>query len=213
MKLDFGVVYQGFYGDSARTVPVGKVSEEARRRWWTPPASRWQGHPGDGAGQPHRGHRARGPAHVEAWASRVVRDFVGTASAGSCTRHPRCPTTASRAPDAPAAGMVLAVEPMVNAGTAEVEVLEDDWTAVTLDGKPSAHFEHTILVTDRRPGGAHPVPGRKLNVGGAGNTRFRAVGMAARFPCARRLASLRRSAIPPRFQEVRSQDGLLIAEG
>ena len=155
VKLDFGVVYEGFYGDSARTVPVGEglprrpsaLSEATRRV----------------AGG---GHRQRsGPATASATSAtrsrptseakgfmRWCATSSGTASAGSSTRRPRCPTTGRQGTGMQLRpGMVLAIEPMVNAGTPEVDVLDDDWTAVTLDGRLSAHWEHTILVTETGP--------------------------------------------------------------
>jgi methionyl aminopeptidase len=153
MKLDFGVSIEGFYGDAARTVPVGKVSDEARR---LSEATRESLEAGIAA------IRHAVQSHVEPLGFSVVRDFVGHGIGRKLHEAPQIPnygrpgTLESLRP-----GMVLAVEPMVNAGAAAVDVLDDGWTAVTLDGRLSAHWEHTILVTEtghevltRSPAGA-----------------------------------------------------------
>ncbi len=152
MKLDFGVVFKGFFGDAARTVPVGKVSGEAEKLIKATRESLNRGiaqmvagnHVGD------IGHAVQ--SYVEARGFSVVRDFVGHGIGRRLHEDPRVPNhgkpgtlTELRS------GMTLAVEPMVNVGTEKVAVLDDDWTAVTLDGKLSAHFEHTILVTEGAP--------------------------------------------------------------
>src|SRR5262249_54676387 len=143
MKLDFGVSIEGFYGDAARTVPVGKVSEEARR---LSEATRQSLEAAIAAIRPAV------QSHVEPLGFSVVRDFVGHGIGRKLHEAPQIPnygrpgTLESLRP-----GMVLAVEPMVNAGTAAVDVLDDGWTAVTIDGRLSAHWEHTILVTDTGP--------------------------------------------------------------
>jgi methionyl aminopeptidase len=154
IKLDFGVSVEGFYGDAARTVPVGKVSEQARRLAEATRASLEAGieaiRPGNRVGD--IGHAVQ--SHVERLGYSVVRDFVGHGIGRKLHEPPQVPnygrpgTLESLRP-----GMVLAVEPMVNAGTHAVDVLDDGWTAVTLDGQLSAHWEHTILVVE----GGHEV--------------------------------------------------------
>jgi methionyl aminopeptidase len=154
IKLDFGVSVEGFFGDAARTVPVGKVSEQARRLAEATRASLEAGieaiRPGNRVGD--IGHAVQ--SHVEPLGYSVVRDFVGHGIGRKLHEAPQVPnygrpgTLESLRP-----GMVLAVEPMVNAGTHAVDVLDDGWTAVTLDGKLSAHWEHTILVVE----GGHEV--------------------------------------------------------
>ena len=154
VKLDFGVSYEGFYGDAARTVPVGNVSEEARRLSEATRASLEAAirtiRPGNRVGD--IGHAVQ--SHVEPLGFSVVRDFVGHGIGRKLHEAPQVPnygrpgTLESSRP-----GMVLAVEPMINAGTAAVDVLDDGWTAVTLDGRLSAHWEHTILVVE----GGHEV--------------------------------------------------------
>jgi methionyl aminopeptidase len=143
MKLDFGVVYKGYYGDSARTVPVGKVSDEARALLEATRESLFKGIeqmvPGNRLGD--IGHAVQ--KHAEGKGFAVVRELheapqvpnYGFPGQGMKLRP----------------GVVLAIEPMVNVGTFKVKTLSDDWTAVTLDGKLSAHWEHTIAVTENGP--------------------------------------------------------------
>ena len=152
MKLDFGVVYRGFFGDSARTVPVGKVTPEAQalvdatRQSLEKAIQVMQA--GNRIGD--IGHAVQ--THVEARGFSVVRDFVGHGIGRKLHEPPQVPNYGQAGAGMKLRpGMVLAVEPMVNQGTADVEVLEDDWTAVTVDGKLSAHFEHTILISERGP--------------------------------------------------------------
>lgn len=152
MKLDFGVVYKGYFGDSARTVPVGKVSPEARA---LVEATREALRKAIGAAVPGNrigdiGHAVQ--SHVEGRGFSVVRDFVGHGIGKTLHEEPQVPNFGRPGQGMKLRpGMVLAIEPMVNAGTHEVQVLDDDWTAVTLDRKLSAHFEHTVLVTDGGP--------------------------------------------------------------
>jgi methionyl aminopeptidase len=152
MKLDFGVVYRGFFGDSARTVPVGRVTPEARALM---DATRESLHKAiqtmrSGSRIGDIGHAVQ--SHVEARGFSVVRDFVGHGIGRKLHEYPQVPNHGQAGAGMKLRpGMVLAVEPMVNQGTPDVEVLEDDWTAVTVDGKLSAHFEHTILVTEDGP--------------------------------------------------------------
>ena len=152
MKLDFGVVYQGFYGDSARTVPVGKVSAQAQALVDATREALAQAIaamiPGNRLGD--IGHAIQ--SYVEPRGFSVVRDFVGHGIGRALHEPPQVPNYGSPGSGMRLRpGMVLAVEPMINAGVPQVEVLEDDWTAVTRDGKLSAHFEHTILVTEQGP--------------------------------------------------------------
>jgi methionyl aminopeptidase len=152
LKLDFGAVYRGLYADAARTVAVGRVSAEAARLLETAREALWKGIgamvPGQRVGD--IGHAVQ--RHVEGRGFSVVRDFTGHGIGRQLHEEPRVPNHG-----APGSGprlrpgMALAVEPMVNAGTDEVYLLDDDWTAVTADGRLSAHFEHTILVTERGP--------------------------------------------------------------
>jgi methionyl aminopeptidase len=152
MKLDFGVVYRGFFGDSARTVPVGKVSREARALVETTRESLQKAIaaavPGNRIGDISHAIQS----YVEARGYSVVRSFTGHGIGRKLHEKPEVPNFGE-----PGSGMklrpgiTLAIEPMVNLGTWEVGLLEDDWTAVTLDSKLSAHFEHTVLITDKGP--------------------------------------------------------------
>lgn len=149
VKLDFGVSYRGWFGDSARTVEVGQVSPAAARlaRVTRECLARAiaAAVPGNHLGDVSHAIQA----HAEAAGYSAVRDFVGHGIGRRLHEQPQIPNFGS-----PGAGltlrpgMALAVEPMVNAGTWKVEILEDDWTAVTLDHQLSAHAEHTIVVAD-----------------------------------------------------------------
>jgi methionyl aminopeptidase len=152
MKLDFGVVYKGYYGDSARTVPVGAVSAEARALIDATRQSL-----NEAIGAVVSGNRIGDigfavQSFVEPKGFTVVRDFVGHGIGKKLHEQPQVPNFGERGTGMRLRpGMVLAIEPMVNAGTHKVEILEDDWTAVTLDRKLSAHFEHTVVVTENGP--------------------------------------------------------------
>jgi methionyl aminopeptidase len=152
LKLDFGVVVDGFFGDAARTLAVGKVSAQARRLSEATRASLEAGIramvPGNRVGD--IGHAVQ--STVEPLGFSVVRDFVGHGIGRRLHEAPQVPNYGRPGTlELLRPGMVLAVEPMVNAGTPAVDVLDDDWTAVTVDGKLSSHWEHTILITERGP--------------------------------------------------------------
>ncbi|REG22996.1 methionyl aminopeptidase [Archangium gephyra] len=152
MKLDFGVVYRGFFGDSARTVPVGKVSSEAQALVNTTREALHKGIQAMVAGNRlgDIGHAVQ--RHVEARGFSVVRLFSGHGIGRHLHEEPDVPNYGQPGSGLKLRpGMVLAVEPMVNQGTDEVMVLEDQWTAVTRDSKLSAHFEHTVLITEGGP--------------------------------------------------------------
>lgn len=152
LGIDFGVSYRGFHGDSARTIAVGQVSPEARRLMQVTHESLWKG-------IAELRHKARigdigaaVQAHAEAHGYSVVRDFVGHGIGRRMHEEPNVPNygPAGRGPRL-RTGMVLAIEPMVNEGTWEVEVLEDRWTVLTRDRRLSAHFEHTVALTENGP--------------------------------------------------------------
>jgi methionyl aminopeptidase len=152
VSLDLGCVVDGFYGDSARTVAVGRVSSEAARLMRVTEEALHQGiamcHPGKRVGD--IGHAVQN--HAEANGYSVVRDFVGHGIGTSLHEDPQVPNygpPGRRERLVP--GMCLAIEPMVNLGGAGVRVLEDGWTAVTTDGKLSAHFELSVAVTEQGP--------------------------------------------------------------
>lgn len=148
VSLDFGVVVDGYYGDAAITVPVGAIDEDAARLLAVTEASLHAGiaavRPGATLGDV--GAAVQGVVEGEGFS--VVRDFVGHGIGVHMHEDPQVPNfgEAGRGMKLKA-GMVIAIEPMVNAGKADVVVLEDGWTAVAKDGSMSAHFEHTVAVT------------------------------------------------------------------
>ncbi|HTP25439.1 MAG TPA: type I methionyl aminopeptidase [Anaeromyxobacteraceae bacterium] len=151
--LDFGIAYNGFYGDSAYTVPVGKAVSE--RALSLIAVTREALAEGIAAARPGARLGDVGSAVQELVEGRgysVVRDFVGHGIGRQLHEGPQVPNTGPRGRGVRLRpGMVLALEPMVNAGGPELRVLDDGWTAVTLDGSLSAHFEHTIAVTEDGP--------------------------------------------------------------
>jgi methionyl aminopeptidase len=143
-----GVKLDGYYGDSAVTVGVGVIAAEAQRLLEVTEASLYQGIDAvkPGARVSDIGQAVQ--QYVEAQGFTVVREFVGHGIGTKLHEEPQIPNygPGGRGPRL-AEGMVLAIEPMVNAGRPSVRVLSDGWTAVTVDGKLSAHFEHTVAVT------------------------------------------------------------------
>ncbi len=153
VKLDFGVVFKGYYGDAAVTVAVGGVSAEAQRLL---EATRRCLH--EGLARMRPGNRvsdigAAVQSCAESKGYSVVREFVGHGIGTALHEPPQVPNFRSGAGSDPRLepGMVLAVEPMVNQGGWQTRTLPDKWTAVTADGKLSAHFEHTAAVTEEGP--------------------------------------------------------------
>lgn len=150
--LDFGVIYEGFYGDSAVTVGVGKVSEEAQRLMQVTEESLYKG-----IEQLREGNRLGDLSSViqktvEGAGFSVVRVFVGHGIGEKLHEEPPVPNYGD--PDRGIRlreGMVLAIEPMVNVGGYEVVIKEDGWTAVTKDGSLAAHFEHSVAITKNGP--------------------------------------------------------------
>jgi len=150
--LDFGVCYRGYFGDAARTVPVGRVAPEAERLMEVTAAAL---HAGIEAVRPGA-HVADISAAIQDAAESagfsVVREFVGHGIGKSLHEDPQVPNYRTGARGVRLQeGLVLAIEPMVNAGGPEVYVKEDGWTAATRDGRLSAHFEHSVAVTENGP--------------------------------------------------------------
>jgi len=150
--LDFGVYYKGYYGDAAITVPVGKIPPETGSLLKTTEESLAlaiaQARPGNRVGD----ISAAVQSHVEAAGYSVVRDFVGHGIGRNLHEEPQVPNYGVKGRGTPLrVGMVLAIEPMVNAGTCKVKMRSDGWTAVTADGTLSAHFEHTVAITEKGP--------------------------------------------------------------
>ena len=152
ISLDMGVKLNGFYGDSAVTVPVGRVSDEAAALLRVTRESLEKGitQVRLGGRISDIGHAIQ--LHVEAHGFSVVREFVGHGIGAALHEDPQIANYGEpgRGPRL-AEGMTLAIEPMVNVGRPAVKVLADGWTAVTKDGSLSAHFEHTVAVTKTGP--------------------------------------------------------------
>lgn len=150
--VDFGVIYEGWYGDSARTFPVGKISDNASQLLKATQESLMKG-----IEQCRPGNRLFDIGHavqnyVEGFGFSVVREFVGHGIGKALHEDPQVPNYGPKGKGIPLKeGMVLAIEPMVNAGRPEVRVLSDGWTAVTMDRSLSAHFEHTVAITADGP--------------------------------------------------------------
>jgi methionyl aminopeptidase len=152
ISIDVGASLEGYYGDSALTLPVGPVSEAAATLLRATEESLYKAIAQVRAGGrvSDIGHAVQ--QHVEAFGFTVVREFVGHGIGQQMHEDPQIPNYGEpgRGPRL-AEGMVLAIEPMVNAGKAAVKVLSDGWTAVTRDHSLSAHFEHTVAVTADGP--------------------------------------------------------------
>jgi methionyl aminopeptidase len=152
LGIDLGVVKDGFYGDSAVTFPVGEITPELERLLRITEESLYLGidKARDGNRLTDISHSIQ--QHVEANGYSVVRAFVGHGIGRQLHEDPQIPNYGMPGLGPRLRpGMTLAIEPMVNAGGHEVVVLDDGWTAVTADGKSSAHFEHTILITPDKP--------------------------------------------------------------
>jgi len=150
--LDFGVIYEGFYGDSAFTVGVGRVSEEATRLMRVTEESLYRGIEQLVEGKRLGDLSSVVQKTVEDAGFSVVRAFVGHGIGKRLHEDPPVPNYGE--PDRGLRireGMVLAIEPMVNAGGWDVKMKEDGWTAVTADGSLSAHFEHSVAITKNGP--------------------------------------------------------------
>lgn len=152
VSLDFGILFDGYYGDSALTVPVKEVSPEAMRLIRVTRESLYKGIEEARVGNRLGDISAAVQEHVEAAGFSVVRDYVGHGIGKSLHEDPQIPNYGTRGRGIVLKkGMVLAIEPMVNEGSYGVRVTGDGWTVVTEDGKLSAHFEHTIAISDDGP--------------------------------------------------------------
>jgi len=153
ISIDTGVLLNGYYGDSAITVPVGEVNDSVKRLLKITEESLELA-----IGRVRAGNRlfdvcGTVEKHVTSNGFSVVREFVGHGIGTSLHEEPQIPNYVDRRGENPRLkpGMVLAIEPMVNAGKPETKVLSDKWTAVSKDGSYSAHFEHMVAVTDNGP--------------------------------------------------------------
>jgi methionyl aminopeptidase len=152
VSIDVGVYYDGYIGDNARTVAVGGCSPFAQKLMDVTERSLYEG-----IAQALPGNRVMDISRaiqtfVERHGFSIVREFVGHGVGRTMHEEPQVPNyvDGKQSPKL-RPGMTLAIEPMVNAGTPAVHVLKDGWTVVTNDGKPSAHFEHTVLITEAEP--------------------------------------------------------------
>jgi len=152
VSIDYGSFVEGFYGDAAVTVPVGRVSEEAARLVRVTEESLAKAVEAAREGNRLLDISSAVQSHVEPQGFSVVRDFVGHGIGRELHEPPQVPNFGVPGRGVKLkAGMVLAIEPMINSGGWAVKVLEDGWTAVTADGKLSAHFEHTVAITPDGP--------------------------------------------------------------
>ena len=149
VSLDVGIILDGFVGDNATTVAVGVIEPRTQELLRITEQALYAG-----IAAARAGNRVGAISHavqttVEAHGFTVVREFVGHGVGRKMHEEPQIPNF-GRSGDGPKLkpGMTLAIEPMINAGVCEVQMLDDGWTVVTADGAPSAHFEHTVLVTD-----------------------------------------------------------------
>ena len=152
ISVDCGAIVEGYHGDAAYTAPVGEISDEARRLLEVTERSLYAGI--DQLVKGNRLHEVGRAVQLVAEGSgfSVVREYVGHAIGTAMHESPQVPNYWPGAPGPTLkAGMVFAIEPMVNAKGPETELLDDGWSVVTADGALSAHFEHTIAVTDDGP--------------------------------------------------------------
>jgi len=152
ISIDFGVKLKGFYGDAAITIAVGEIAENTKKLITVTRKSLQKA-----IAQVQNGNRISDISlavqeYVEGKGFSIVRQFVGHGIGQNLHEPPEIPNYVrkERSPKL-MPGMVLAIEPMVNAGTADVKILKDGWTVVTADKKPSAHFEHSVAVTENGP--------------------------------------------------------------
>lgn len=152
VKLDVGIVKNGWIGDNAITVAVGDVTDETRRLLVATEESLFAAISHARAGERLADLCGSVEEHVKPLGFTVVREFVGHGVGRDLHEEPQVPNyrPQGKSPILEP-GMILAIEPMVNAGTRSVNILDDGWTVVTADGKPSAHFEHTVLITTGEP--------------------------------------------------------------
>ncbi|SDL18579.1 type I methionyl aminopeptidase [Natronincola ferrireducens] len=152
ISIDIGALYDGYYGDAAKTHGVGKISEKAQKLIDVTKQSFYEGikYASEGNRLSDISHAIQ--TYVEEKGFSVVRNYVGHGIGTKMHEEPQVPNYGppGKGPRLKA-GMVLAIEPMINAGTYEVKVLTDGWTVVTLDGKYSAHYEHTVAITQGEP--------------------------------------------------------------
>lgn len=152
VSLDAGLIYQGYHADAARTHAVGRINQEAQRLLSVTKQSFFEGIKMAKAGNHLYDISNAIDAYVSSFGFGIVRDLVGHGIGTSLHEDPQIPNFAQKRKGLRLQpGMTLAIEPMINMGTADVRWLDDDWTVVTADGAYSAHYENTILITEGEP--------------------------------------------------------------
>lgn len=152
VSLDCGVIYEGYHSDAARTIPVGEITNEAKKLIEVTKQSFYEGIKFAKEGKHLHDISEAIQKYVESFGFSVVRDLVGHGIGRNLHEEPQIPNFKQRNRGSKlVAGMTLAIEPMVNAGRYDVYWLDDNWTVVTEDGSLSAHYENTILITDGEP--------------------------------------------------------------
>lgn len=152
VSIDLCAYIGGFHGDSAATFPVGEISDEARKLIEATEASMWKGIDAAQSGNKIGDIGWAVQEYVEARGYSVVRDFTGHGIGASMHEEPSVPNYGRPGRGVKLRpGMVITIEPMINMGSDEIEILDDEWTVVTSDGKLSAHFEHTLAITENGP--------------------------------------------------------------
>ncbi|HVO84344.1 MAG TPA: type I methionyl aminopeptidase [Syntrophobacteria bacterium] len=152
VSLDFGVIYRDFYGDAAITLAVGEVDEAARALLQTAEEALYRGISRAVAGNHLSDISHAVQSHVERRGYSVVKEFTGHGIGRGLHEDPQVPNFGRPGMGVQLkAGMVLAIEPMVNQGESAIEILQDGWTAVTTDRRLSVHFEHSVAITDNGP--------------------------------------------------------------
>ena len=152
VSLDAGVIYKGYHSDAARTHGVGKISKEAQDLIDATKQSFFEGIRMARAGNRLNDISKSIDYYISGFGYGIVRDLVGHGVGSKLHEDPQIPNFAQRRRGVKLRpGMTLAIEPMINIGTWEVEWLEDDWTVVTADGSLSAHYENTVLITEGEP--------------------------------------------------------------
>ena len=152
ISVDIGANYKGYHGDSAWTYAVGNISEEAKKLMEVTKESLFKGLEKATSGNRLSDISHAIQTHAESYGYGVVREFVGHGLGKNLHEDPQIPNYGMPGKGTLLKpGMTLAIEPMINMGRKEVKVLKDNWTAVTIDKKLSAHYEHSILITDGAP--------------------------------------------------------------
>ncbi len=152
LKIDVGIIKSGFIGDNATTIAVGEIPLETRRLLAATEQSLYQAISHARAGRKLSDLCASVEGFVKPHGFTVVREFVGHGVGRRLHEEPQIPNFRPQGKSATLMpGMTLAIEPMVNAGVPTVRILDDGWTVITEDRKPSAHFEHTVLITSGDP--------------------------------------------------------------